>query len=138
MPSNSRKILRPSVSAGSLKCLRYQAMPVERSLMSFLNASSSFQAYGVVTFFQPESSKPTVSAPLGSPTKTLQCELKLYFARALATGTLATAAVDADSNATHVRTISRLAAAIKKIFASSDQFSFTPRFSEVCGLFAHS
>src|SRR2546421_8314640 len=103
MPSNSRKILRPSVSAGSLKCLRYQAMPVERSLMSFLNASSSFQAYGVVTFFQPESSKPTVSAPLGSPTKTLQCELKLYFARALANGTFATAAAAKDKQITNDR-----------------------------------
>src|SRR5438067_13410092 len=114
MPSNSRKILRPSLSAGSLKCLRYQAMPVERSLMSFLNASSSFQAYGVVTCFQTESSKPAVSAPLGSPTKTFQSELKLNFTRWLASGTQATAAVDANSSATHVRTISRLTADIKK------------------------
>src|SRR5947207_7396125 len=83
MPSNSRKILRPLLLAGSLKCFRYQAMPVLRSLMSLRNASSSFQAYGVVTGFHFESSKPIVSAFAGSPTKTFQFELKLYLVRSL-------------------------------------------------------
>src|ERR1035437_1117784 len=83
MPSNSRKTFLSELSAGNLKCLRYQAMPVEWSLMSLRNASSSFQAWGVVMFFQVESSKSTFSAPAGSPTKSFQSELKLYLARGL-------------------------------------------------------
>src|SRR5438270_10659695 len=83
MPSNSRKTFLPMLSAGILKCFLYQAMPVERSLMSLRKASSSFQACGVVIFFQPLSSKPGFSAPAGSPTNRRQSELKLYLARGL-------------------------------------------------------
>src|SRR4051812_23945234 len=82
MPSNSRKTLRPALPAGSLKCLRYHAIPVERSLMSFLKASSSFQACGNVTSFHEASLKSARSAPGTSPTNSFQPELKLYLARA--------------------------------------------------------
>src|SRR3954464_1486788 len=95
MPSNSRKTLRPALSVGSLKCLRYQATPVERSLMSFLKASSSFHAYGVVTIFQCESSKAAVSAFGGSATRTLQSELKLYLVRGLVCASVAEVAPQA-------------------------------------------
>src|SRR5215203_3933090 len=83
MPSNSRKTFAPEDPAGSRKRLRYHATPVERSLMSFLKASSSFHARGSVTSFHAESSNPGASAPAGSPTKSLQPELKLYFALGL-------------------------------------------------------
>src|SRR5262245_38724125 len=78
MPSNSKKIFRSSLPAGSVKCLRYQATPVDKSLMSLRNASSSFQACGVVTCRHCESSKFGASAPAGSPTKSFQPGLKLY------------------------------------------------------------
>src|SRR3954469_10106990 len=99
MPSNSRKTLSPAEPAGSLKCLRYHATPVERSLMSLRKASSSFQARGSVTSFQAESSKPGDSAPFGSPTKSFQPELKLYFARRLAGGAYAKATAETQSSA---------------------------------------
>src|ERR1044071_839305 len=99
MPSNSRKTFMPALPGGGVKRLRYHATPVERSLMSFLKASSSFQARGSVTSFQPESSKPGASAPAGSPTKSFQPELKLYFARPLAGGSLAQTRVEAHSSA---------------------------------------
>src|SRR5215208_7986570 len=99
MPSNSRKTFRPALSAGSLKRLRYQAMPVERSLMSFLKASSSFHARGSVTPFQAESSKPGVSAPAGSPTRSFQPGLKLYFARRHSGGPYAKTTDEAHSSA---------------------------------------
>src|SRR5687768_15041887 len=81
MPSNSKKTFLPALPAGSLKCFRYQAMPVERSRISLRNASSSFQGRGVVTLFQPESLSSAFSAPVGSPTNNFQSELKLYLAR---------------------------------------------------------
>src|SRR5215204_1470867 len=81
MPSNSRKIFLFALPVGRRKCLRYHAAPVERSLMSSRKASSSFQACGVVTGFQPESSKSALSAPAASPTRSFQSELKLYFVR---------------------------------------------------------
>src|SRR5215213_1024667 len=81
MPSNSRKIFFSRLPAGRRKCLRYHAMPVGSSAMSLRKASSSFHARGVVTIFQPESSKSAFSAPPASPTKSFQSELKLYFTR---------------------------------------------------------
>src|SRR5215203_2945263 len=99
MPSNSRKTFAPEDPAGSLKRLRYHATPVERSLMSFLKASSSFHARGSVTSFHEESSKSGRSAPAGSPTKSLQPELKLYFARRPAGGSVARTRVEAHSSA---------------------------------------
>src|SRR5215213_4060168 len=92
MPSNSRKTFMPAAPRGSLKCLRYHATPVERSLMSFLKASSSFHARGSVTSFHAESSKPGASAPLGSPTKSFQPKLKLYLTLGLRGAAWATAA----------------------------------------------
>src|SRR5437868_1544195 len=64
-----------------LKCLRYQAIPVDNSAISFLKASSSFQAYGTVTAFQLSSLKAVSKACSLSPTKTFQPGLKLYFTR---------------------------------------------------------
>src|SRR5215204_2130774 len=57
-------------------------MPVDRSFMSLRKASSSFHDRGVVTVFHALSSNDTVSAPRGSPTNSLQSELKLYVVRA--------------------------------------------------------
>src|SRR5215207_132015 len=102
MPSNSRKTLSPALPAGSLKRLRYQTTPVERSLMSLRKASSSFHARGSVTSFQAESSNPSASAPFGSPTKSFQPGLKLYRLRGAAWATAA------HSNATQQRTDNRL------------------------------
>src|SRR6266536_3827848 len=85
-PSNSRKTFLSELPAGSRNLLRYQATPVGKSWMLTLKAESSFQACGNVTFFPPESSKAGASAPFGSPTKSLQPELKLYFVRALSGG----------------------------------------------------
>src|SRR5438309_10908841 len=83
IPSNSRKTFLSVVPAGSRNPLRYHATPVGKSWMLTLKAASSFQACGKVTFLQAESSKPGASAPFGSPTKSFQPELKLYFVRAL-------------------------------------------------------
>src|ERR1044072_5610072 len=99
MPSNSRKTFMPTLPVGSLKRLRYHATPVERSLMSTRKASSSFQARGVVTSFHAESSKSGASALFGSPTKSFQPELKLYFARRPAGGSDAKTRVEAHSSA---------------------------------------
>src|SRR5688572_25875643 len=87
MPSNSKNIFCAFDAAGSLKCLRYQAIPVERSLMSFLKASSSFQAQGRVTAFQPASGKDGSFAAAVSPTKTFQLLLKLKVDRCACTAT---------------------------------------------------
>src|SRR5436309_1845358 len=86
IPSNSRKTFLPALPAGNRNFLRYHATPVGKSWILTLKAESSFQACGKVTFFQPESSKAGVSAPFGSPTKSFQPELKLYFVRALSEG----------------------------------------------------
>src|SRR5437899_10415263 len=86
IPSNSRKTFLLVLSVGSRNLFRYHARPVGRSWMLTLKAESSFQACGNVTFFQAESSKAGASAPLGSPTKSFQPELKLYFVRALGGG----------------------------------------------------
>src|SRR6266436_2822179 len=86
IPSNSRNTFLSALPAGSRNLLRYHATPVGRSWILTLKAESSFQACGNVTFFQPESSKAGASAPFGSPTKSLQPELKLYFVRALSGG----------------------------------------------------
>src|SRR5439155_16407330 len=86
IPSNSRKTFLSALPAGNRKLLRYHANPVGKSWILTLKAESSFQACGNVTFFQAESSKAGVSAPFGSPTKSFQPELKLYFVRALSGG----------------------------------------------------
>src|SRR5437667_39719 len=86
IPSNSRKTFLSVVPAGSRNFLRYHATPVGKSWMLTLKAESSFQACGNVTFFQPESSKAGASVPFGSPTKSLQPELKLYLVRTLSGG----------------------------------------------------
>src|SRR6266545_3444439 len=86
IPSNSRKTFLSVLPAGSRNLLRYQATPVGKSWILTLKAESSFQACGNVTFFQPESSQAGASAPFGSPTKSFQSELKLYFVRALSGG----------------------------------------------------
>src|SRR5205807_2903374 len=86
IPSNSRKTFLSAMPAGTRNLLRYHATPVGKSWMLTLKAESSFQACGSVTFFQPESSKAGASAPFGSPTKSFQPELKLYFVRALSEG----------------------------------------------------
>src|SRR5438445_12900204 len=83
IPSNSRKTFLSVVPAGNRNLLRYHATPVGKSWMLTLKAESSFQACGKVTFFQPESSKAGASTPFGSPIKSFQPELKLYFVRAL-------------------------------------------------------
>ena len=93
----------PRLPAGSVKCLRYQAMPVDRSSMSLRKASSSFQACGRVTGFQCESSKSGFSAPGGSPTKSFQPGLKLYFARGPVCGIAAD--TDASTNTVMQRII---------------------------------
>src|SRR5947199_7061870 len=86
IPSNSRKTFLSAPPAGNRKLLRYHATPVGKSWILTLKAESSFQACGNMTFFQAESSKAGASAPLGSPTKSFQPELKLYFVRALGGG----------------------------------------------------
>src|SRR6266567_3076947 len=86
IPSNSRKTFLSVVPAGNRNLLRYHATPVGKSWMLTLKAESSFQACGKVTFFQPESSKAGASTPFGSPIKSFQPELKLYFVRALRGG----------------------------------------------------
>src|SRR5256714_15476839 len=86
IPSNSRKTFLSAVPAGNRNLLRYHATPVGKSWMLTLKAESSFQACGKVTFFQPESSKAGASTPFGSPIKSFQPELKLYFVRALSEG----------------------------------------------------
>src|SRR5437867_9417767 len=86
IPSNSRKTFLSALPDGSRNLLRYHATPVGKSWILTLKAASSFQACGNVTFFQPESSKAGASAPFGSPTKSFQSELKLYFVRALGGG----------------------------------------------------
>src|SRR5437763_6869178 len=83
IPSNSRKTFLSALPAGNRKLLRYHATPVGKSWILTLKAESSFQACGNMTFFQPESSKAGASVPFGSPTKSFQPELKLYFVRAL-------------------------------------------------------
>src|SRR2546425_284000 len=88
IPSNSRKIFLPALTAGSRNLFRYHATPVGKSWMLTLKAESSFQACGSVTFFQTESSKAGASAPFGSPTKSFQPRLKLYFVRALRGGSI--------------------------------------------------
>src|SRR5213080_4155077 len=86
IPSNSRKTFLSAPPAGNRNLLRYHATPVGKSWMLTLKAESSFQVCGNVTFFQPESSKAGASAPFGSPIKSFQPELKLYFVRALSGG----------------------------------------------------
>src|SRR5690242_8127612 len=81
MPSNSKNTFCPFADTGNRKCLRYHAMPVERFAMSFLNASSSFHAYGSVTDFQDASSYVEVVASFTSVVNTFQLLLKLYFVR---------------------------------------------------------
>src|SRR3954452_17139946 len=84
MPSNSMKTFLLALSRGIVKCFRYQAMPVDRSLMSLRKASSSFHACGVVTGRHFESSNAAELAPAGSPTSRSQSELKLYLVRGAA------------------------------------------------------
>src|SRR6266496_3296327 len=79
IPSNSRKTFLSAMPAGSRNLFRYHATPVGRSWMLTLKAESSFQACGSVTFFQSESLKAGASAPFGSPTRSFQSQLKLYF-----------------------------------------------------------
>src|SRR5215211_3961381 len=105
MPSNSRKTLSPALPAGSRKRLRYQATPVERSLMSLRKASSSFHARGSVASFHAELSNPGASAPAGSPTKSFQPGLKLYLALGFRGAAWTNAA---HSNATQQKTDNRL------------------------------
>jgi hypothetical protein len=81
MPSNSIKTFCPFALAGTLKCLRYHAIPVDKSAISFLKASSSFHAYGSVTSFHYASLNAGASPPFESPTNTFQPGLKLYFTR---------------------------------------------------------
>src|SRR5438874_11423252 len=86
IPSNSRNTFLSALPVGSRKLFRYHATPVGKSWMLTLKAESSFQACGKVTFFQPESSKAGASTPFGSPIKSFQPELKLYFVRAVGGG----------------------------------------------------
>src|SRR5215213_8606209 len=129
MPSNSRKTFMPALPAGSRKRLRYQATPVERSLMSLRKASSSFHARGSVTSFHAESSKPGASAPAGSPTKSFQPELKLYFARRPAGGSYAKTTDEAHSSAMQLRMKRRFIALI-----NSPYYLCNPRMADVASV----
>ena len=83
MPSNSMKTLEPATAAGSLKCLRYQLIPlyVPRSppLWSMMtrNESTSLNVCGVLTLSHCESSNDGTSAPGTSWRMNLQSALKL-------------------------------------------------------------
>src|SRR6266498_4941612 len=72
--------------------------------MLTLKAESSFQACGNVTFFQPESSKASASAPFGSPTRSFQPELKVYLVRALGGGSSGPVAPAKEENQHSART----------------------------------
>lgn len=81
--------------------------------MSLPNASSSFQACGSVTLFEPVSSNSGRSAPTGSPTNTFQSELKLYFDRGVRGASLAKVMAETQSNKRQVRKRRNLTAAPK-------------------------
>src|ERR1035441_3971010 len=92
MPSNSMKTLEPAAAAGSLKCLRYQLMPlyVPRSppLWSMMTRkeSTSLKVCGVLTVSHLESSKETSWAPGTSARMNFQPALKLEVTRGDAGG----------------------------------------------------
>src|ERR1035441_2319797 len=87
MPSNSRKTQLPVSAAGSLKCLRYQDIPLYVPMspppweMSLRKESTSLKLWGVATVVHLESSKSGTSALGTSSRMNLQSRLKFSIER---------------------------------------------------------